>query len=296
MLKRTLFFTNPYHLSVKHAQLVITDKTTGEVKQTPIEDLGFVVLDNKEITLTTSVMQSLAANNTALVFCDDKHLPQSMMFHLDTHQVQTEKFRNQVDASEPLKKQLWQQTIVAKVKNQAAVLKKAGRDDEALIYLASKVKSGDSDNIEAQAAKRYWRSLFGETFKRERYGAPPNPSLNYGYAILRGAVARALVGSGLLPTLGIYHRNKYNAYCLADDIMEPYRPFVDLMVREQMDKHVDYHVLDKHKKAELMQVLSIDVQLGKKTSPLMVALSHTTASLSRCFDKTQKNINYPLIV
>jgi len=257
MLKRTLFFSNPYHLSVKLQQLVIADKETGEVKQAPIEDLGFVVLDHREITFTQSAMNELAANNTAVVICNEKHMPASMMFHLDTHQVQNERFRAQVNASEPLKKQLWQQTVKAKIRNQAAMLKHSGQSDEALNRLATQVKSGDSTNEEAQAARRYWPGLFGKYFRRERFGMPPNPSLNYAYAILRAAVARALCGSGLLPTLGIHHRNKYNAYCLADDIMEPYRPFVDLCVWQQMQLHDDYHKLNTARKAELLSVAQL---------------------------------------
>jgi CRISPR-associated protein Cas1 len=293
MLKRTLFFSNPYHLSVKNSQLEITDKKTGEIKTTPIEDLGFVVLDNKEITFTQSVMNELASNNTAVIICNDKHLPASMLFHLDTNQIQNELFRTQVEASEPLKKQLWQQTVKAKIRNQAALLKHIGKDDEALLQIASNVKSGDTTNEEARASRRYWSKLFGENFIRDRNGMPPNPSLNYGYAILRAAVARALCGSGLLPTLGIHHHNKYNHYCLADDIMEPYRPFVDKIVWEQKEKYPDYHNLTKERKAELLSVLSHDVIMNGEKSPLMVALNQTTASLVKCFSGEEKQITYP---
>jgi CRISPR-associated protein Cas1 len=293
MLKRTLFFSNPYHLSMKLGQLEVADKKTGEVKTAPVEDLGFVVLDNREITFTQSVLADLAANNTAVVICNDKHLPASMMFHLDTNHVQNERFRAQVSAKEPLKKQLWQQTVKTKIRNQAGVLKHTGKDDEALLRIATQVKSGDTTNEEAQASRRYWSSLFGEGFRREREGYPPNPSLNYGYAILRAAVARALCGSGLLPTLGIFHSNKYNHYCLADDIMEPYRPYIDRMVWEQMQKHADYHNLTVQRKAEMLAILSSDVVMNDEKSPLMVALSTTTASLARCFEGEDKKIAYP---
>ena len=295
MLKRTLFFSNPYHLSTKHNQLIITDKQSGEIKQASIEDLGFVILDHREITFTQSVMNELAANNTAVVICDDKHMPVSMMFHLDTNQVQNERFRHQIDAGEPLKKQLWQQTVKIKIRNQAAFLKHIGKNDEALKRIATQVKSGDPTNEEAQASRHYWKNLFGAGFKRERFGMPPNPSLNYGYAILRAAVARALVGSGLLPTLGIHHHNKYNAYCLADDIMEPYRLFVDMAVWELKASKPDYHVMTKEVKAELLQVLSCDVIINKQKSPLIVGLSQTTASLVKCFEGTEKQIKYPVL-
>lgn len=293
MLKRTLYFSNPYHLSGKLDQLIITNKDSGEVKQTPVEDLGFVVLDHPQITITQNVMQLLAANNTAVIFCDKKHHPNSMLFHLDTHQVQNERFRAQVGISEPLKKQLWQQTIKAKIRNQAAVLQLIKENEKPLLLHSKKVRSGDPDNFEARAARYYWKYLFSPRFKRERFGLPPNPSLNYGYTIVRAAVARSLVGSGLLPTLGIHHRNKYNAFCLADDIMEPYRPFVDYLVWNQKKKDTQYHDLNNGRKAEFLELLSSDVLIGKKKRPLMIALSETSASLSQCFEGKAKRIKYP---
>jgi CRISP-associated protein Cas1 len=296
MPNRTLFFSNPYHLSVKLGQLEIANKDTGEVKTAPIEDLGFVVLDNREITFTQSVLSELAANNTAVIICDNKHLPVSMMFHLDTNQVQNEKFRAQVSASEPLKKQMWQQTVKAKIKNQAAMLKHAGKSDEALLFIASQVKSGDTTNEEAQASRRYWGQLFGANFVREREGMPPNPSLNYGYTILRAAVARALCGSGLLPTLGIFHHNKYNHYCLADDIMEPYRPYVDKAVWEQKETIHEYHNITKERKIELLRVLDSDVVINGEKSPMLVAISQTTASVAKCFEGEEKQISYPIFI
>jgi len=293
MLKRTLFFSNPYHLSTKNEQLIVSDKESGEIKQVSIEDTGFVVFDHPNITFTQSVMQKMAENNTAVVFCNQKHHPSSLLLHLDTNSVQTELFRHQVDASEPLKKNLWKQTIESKIKNQAALLNKSGVENKLMDTLADRVKSGDTSNVEAHASRIYWQNIFGlKSFKRERFGMPPNPSLNYGYAILRAGVARSLAGSGLLPTLGIHHHNKYNAYCLADDIMEPYRPFVDEIVKQQM-KETDYHVLTTERKAELIGLLSCDVHFEKVNRPLMVGLSITTASLAKCFAGEQKKILYP---
>ncbi len=293
MIKRTLFFNNPYHLSTRLRQLVITDKKTGEKTTAPIEDLGFVVLDHREITFTQSVLSELAANNTAVVICDSRHMPASMLFHLDTHQVQNERFRAQVSASEPLKKQLWQQTVKAKLRNQASVLDQRGGPGDALRRLAARVRSGDPDNLEGQGARRYWKALFGPDFKREREGAPPNPSLNYIYAILRAAVARALCGSGLLPTLGIHHHNRYNAYCLADDIMEPFRPFADALVREEIDQNPNYHNLTPENKARLLGVLTTDTLVNGKLRPLSVGLAETTASLAACFVGKARKIKYP---
>lgn len=293
MLKRTLFFGNPYHLSTKLDQLVIVNKDTGEERMQPIEDMGFVVFEHPHITFTQSVMQLMAENNTAVVFCDKKHHPSSMLLHLDTHQVQTELFRHQVNASEPLKKQVWQQTVKAKINNQAALLDYFELDGTALRYLSTQVKSGDTTNEEAQAARRYWPRLFGKTFTRERFGQAPNPALNYGYAILRAAIARGLAGSGLHPTLGIHHRNKYNSYCLADDIMEPYRPYVDLVVKQMVDDELNCEDLSTPEKTALLGLLSMDVHIGNKKRPLMVGISETTASLSRVFKGEDKKVKYP---
>jgi len=293
MLKRTLFFGNPYHISTRDLQLSITERETGEIKTVPIEDIGFIVFEHPHITFTQSVMQLLAENNTAVVFCDQKFHPSSMLFHLDTHYVQTERFKYQINASEPLKKQLWQQTIKVKIGNQAELIKKQGENAEPLILKSNRVKSGDTTNEEAKAARIYWSKLFGNDFRRDRYGDSPNPALNYGYAILRAATARALSGSGLLPTLGIHHRNKYNSFCLADDIMEPYRPFVDQLVCEMRKNGFNCTYLGKNEKAKLLTLLTLDTELNGQTSPLMVALSKTTASLAKCFEGTIRKIHYP---
>jgi len=292
MLKRTLFFGNNYYLCTENKQLKATCKSSGEIKTVPIEDIGFIVFEHPFITFTQSVMQLLAENNTAVIFCDDKHHPSSMLLHLDSNYVQSERFKSQINASEPLKKQLWQQTIKQKILNQAGLLDKLNIDSEALKYKAKQVKSGDSNNEEAQAARIYWSRLFGKDFNRERYGDDPNPALNYGYAILRAATARALAGSGLLATLGIHHHNKYNAFCLADDIMEPYRPYVDMMVASMMDD-MNTGELGKEEKRRLLSILSMDTILNDNKSPLMTALSHTTASLVRCFEGEAKKIIYP---
>lgn len=244
MIKKTLYFGNPAYLSLRNAQLVIKlpevvknntlpehFKQESEVTK-PIEDIGVVILDNKQITITTGLLEALLENNTAVITCDEKSMPTGLMLPLYGNTTQSERFRHQIEASLPLKKQLWQQTIKAKIENQAATLKRCtGKEVQCMKVWASDVKSGDSENLEARAAAYYWKNLFPiENFTRERNGIPPNNLLNYGYAILRAVVARNLVASGLLPTFGIHHHNRYNAYCLADDIMEPYRPFVDELV------------------------------------------------------------------
>lgn len=295
MLKRTLFFENAYHLHTEHRQLKATDKSTAEIRSVPIEDIGFVVFEHPQITFTQSVIQLLSEHNAAVVFCNEKFMPSAMLLNLDANQVQSERFRHQINASQPLKKKLWQQTIITKIKNQAAVLKKTGGDPEALQYIASQVKSGDTTNEEAQAARRYWPRLFGKEFRRDRFGSGPNAALNYGYAIMRAAVARALTGSGLLPTLGIHHHNRYNAYCLADDIMEPFRPMIDLQVHHMLDAGMNCHDLTRVEKTEILKILAADIVINNQKSPLMVGLSQVSAALVRCYEGQQKRIPYPLL-
>lgn len=293
MLKRTLSFSNPFHLSTKLEQLVIFNKETEEEVTRPIEDIGYLVLDHPQITFTNALIQELAKNNVAVIICDARHHPASMLLHLSTHHIQAQRFTAQVAASEPLKKQLWQQTIQAKIKNQAKVLELAGENAAALHHLAKNVASGDTSNCEGQAARIYFKQLFGPSFQRSREGAPPNPSLNYGYAIIRAAVARALAGSGLLVTLGIHHHNKYNDFALADDIMEPFRPFADMLVFRQKKTIADYHYINKERKAEFLALLHADCTYKETSSPLMVAMENVTATLAKCFEGTVKKIEYP---
>jgi CRISPR-associated protein Cas1 len=305
MIKKTLYFGNPMYLSLRNAQLVLrkpdADKLEESFKQDaertiPIEDIGVVVLDNRRITITTGAMEALLGNNCAIITCDSTNLPVGLMLPLCGNTTQSERFRNQIDASLPLKKQLWQQTIRQKILNQATVLNKnTGAIVKNMQVWANEVKSGDPDNLEARAATYYWRNLFPTlpNFVRGREGDPPNNLLNYGYAILRACVARGLVGSGLLPTLGIHHHNRYNAYCLADDIMEPYRPFVDDLVINIMQEYPDYSELTLSIKAALLTIPSLDVMLDGKRSPLMIAVGQTTASLAKCFNGELRKIAYP---
>ena len=310
MIKRTLCFTNPAYLSLKNNQLVIklpeveTNSSLPEdfkaeaTKTIPIEDIGIVVLDNKRITITQGVMEALLENNAAIVTCNESHLPIGMHLPLVGNTTQTERMRFQIEASLPLKKQLWQQTISAKIQNQALVLRQMrGTEVRNMLKWASEVKSGDSENLEARAAVYYWQNAFPmiENFTRSREGVSPNNLLNYGYAILRAIVARALVSSGLLTTLGIHHRNKYNAYCLADDIMEPYRPYVDRLVMQLYDKYPNCEELTKELKAELLQIPVLDVVISGKKSPLMIAVSTTTSSLQKCYSGELRKIVYPII-
>ena len=280
-------------MSVKDRQMVIESKEDGEIRSVPVEDLGFVVLDNRQISFTMNLLEELNANNVAVVFCNSKHHPNAMLLNLDGHHLQGELFRQQIDASEPLKKNLWKQTIEAKIRNQYGLLGKLGKDARKLNVYANNVKSGDPDNREAAASRIYWPMLFGKNFIRDRYGPPPNAMLNYGYTILRAAVARALCGSGLLPTLGIHHHNRYNAYCLADDIMEPFRPWVDETVFDLNKRFPDMHILEKEAKTGILKLMAADVQIGNTKRPMMIGLSQTTASLAKCLAGKNKKMIYP---
>ena len=308
MINKTLYFGNPVYLSLRNAQLVIKlpdivkseslpdgFKQQSEITKS-IEDLGVVVLDNRQITITSGVLEALLENNCAVITCDSKSMPVGLMLPLYGNTTQNERFRYQLDASVPLKKQLWQQTIKMKIDNQASVLQRCrGAGVKCMRVWANSVKSGDPENLEARAAAYYWKELFVdvEEFTRGREGVPPNNLLNYGYAILRAVVARALVISGLLPTLGIHHHNRYNAYCLADDIMEPYRPYVDELVYDIVYNGVDYKELNKELKIRLLEIPTIEVKIGGRRSPLMVAVSQTTASLYKCFSGEFRHIAYP---
>jgi CRISP-associated protein Cas1 len=296
MIKRTLYFGNPAYLHKKQQQLkVIHPENDSELGSIPIEDIGAVLLDHPQITITHALLASLLERNVAIISCDEKHLPVGLMLPLDGNTIQTERFRYQIDASEPLKKNLWSQTVKAKIENQAAVLRLANIDNKRLLALVPQIQSGDPDNIEGRAASVYWKLLFENIeFTRDRFGAFPNPHLNYCYAIARAIVARGLVGSGLLPTLGIHHSNKYNAYCLADDIMEPYRPFCDWMVYKMVvDGEITNDEISRDHKARLLGIAAVDIVIDNKKSPLMVGLARTTNSLAECFEGKRRKIIYP---
>ena len=290
MIKRTLLVENKTVITTKNLQLVL--KSEIRESTVPIEDIGFLVIDNSETFLSIPAMNLLIENNTSVIICGNNHLPNGMFLNLNSHHIQQEIFKNQIDASVPLKKQLWQQTIVEKITNQGILLESITSQKNTFPFLASKVLSGDSSNMEGVAANQYWKSFFEVKFKRERFGDYPNNFLNYGYAILRAATARALSGSGLLNTLGIHHKSKYNAFALADDIMEPFRPIVDEKVYEIMQKF-DEQELNTAIKAELLQILTRTVYFKEEKSPLMVALQKTASSLQQCYTGDRKKIKYP---
>jgi len=314
MIKRTLYFGNPSYLSLTNAQLVLrlpeiekNDTVPEHFKKEasasiPIEDIGIVLLDHKQITITQALIEALLDNNVALITCDSTHHPTGLMLPLCGNTIQNERFRAQLDATEPLKKQLWAQTISQKIKNQSALFGSKDIDNSYFVPLYRNVKSGDPDNCEATAAAYYWGHLFnflshgegwGGTFKRFREGLPPNNYLNYGYALLRATMARSIIGAGLLPTLGIFHHNRYNAYCLADDLMEPYRPYVDKVVYTIIEEHGIHEDIPKEIKAILLKIPAMDVLMEDEKSPLMNATQRTAVSLVKCFTGEQRKLVYP---
>ena len=288
-------FTSPVSLSLKDKQIVITFKDNKDTVTRPIEDVGFVVIENPMVSITVPLLNELADNNVAVIFCDKKMMPKTMLMTLDGNTTQQESYKYQLNASLPMKKNVWKQLVECKIKNQSLLLNKVGKDGGVLKPYYLNVKSGDSDNREGAAAREYWRLLFDDGFKREREGLSPNGMLNYGYTILRAAVTRALIGSGLYPAFGVFHRNRYNAFPLADDIMEPYRPFVDEIVY-----HLYYdgaiNELDSQTKRRLLRVLFSDVKMGKVTRPLENALSLTTASLLKMYKGESDKLSLPMLV
>ena len=287
-------FTSPVSLSLKDKQLIITYKDRSDIVTRPIEDIGFVVIENPMVSITVPLLNELSDNNVSVIFCDKKQMPKSMLMNLDGNSTLQESYRYQFDVGGSQKKRLWKQLVESKIKNQAALLDKVGKEGNVLKPYYMNVKSGDADNREGAAARTYWSNLFDDGFRRERDGEPPNNLLNYGYTILRAAVARALIGSGLYPAFGIFHRNRYNSFPLADDVMEPYRPFVDEIVyRLYYDGAVSE--LDSYTKSCLLRVLFSDVKIGKMTRPLEIALSTTTASLLKVYKGENDKLSLPMI-
>lgn len=293
MIKRTIVLTSNCRVSIKDRQLVVENLDSGEIRTAPVEDVGIVLIENQKVSISVPALNALVSNNCAVVYCDSKHMPSSMLLSLDSNSVQGERFRQQAEASAPLKKNLWKQIVQRKIKNQARLLTEIGQDGNALKPLYSNVKSGDSDNREGLASRKYWDMLLGSDFIRSRFGEAPNPLLNYGYTILRAGMARAIMGSGLLPTFGLFHKNRYNAFPLADDLMEPYRPYVDQIVYQIcIDGETE---LKTNTKQRLLRVMYIDTKVNGITRPLEIALTLTSASLARCFSGEEKELSLPLL-
>lgn len=300
MIKRTICIENACSLKFRNEQMVVSYSHIKGMenvadKTVPVEDIGMLILEHQQIMLSHYLLDKLAGNNVAVVTCNDTHHPTGLLMPLEGNTLQSERFKAQIEATEPLKKQLWQQTVKAKINNQCAVLKKWDSKWLLLKNMADSVKSGDADNNEAIAAAHYWQNLFPPAwmFYRKRDGLPPNNLLNYGYAIVRAGMARAIVGAGLLPTLGIFHRNRYNAYCLADDMMEPYRPFADMIVRTIVHRTSAVSVLSQELKVELLKLPAVDVLINGEKSPLMLAMQRTASSLAKCYIGESRKLLLP---
>lgn len=294
MLYRSIYIGNPAYLKLKDEQLYIMEPETGLMKgKILIEDLGLLMLDHWQITVSHQLIQKMMGNNVVVISCDAHHLPHGIMLPLHGHTEFSDRIKDQMEASEPLKKQLWKQTIECKIDNQKEVLRRLGNYYEPMIDYRNNVKSGDLTNMEGIAAQHYWKYLISLDFLRQRFGDSPNQFFNFGYSVLRSIVARAIVETGLLQVLGIFHKNKYNPYCLADDMMEPYRPFVDWLVMDWLTRNPEAEDLTKEFKAHILQIATKDVKIDGKTRPLMVAVKTTISSLYKCYTGEKRQISYP---
>lgn len=292
MITKTYYIESPARLSTKLEQLII-EQQTGESEaiktSRPLEDAGMLILDHPQIQITAPLLQNCINRNVPIVVCDSKHVPSGIFVSMSGHTMSGLRMRAQVDASKPLKKKLWQITICAKIRNQALLLKQLKLPYKILLESSQKVRSGDSSNIEASAAAYYWSKLFGDKrgFRRDRLGDSPNHALNYTYSILRAVVARSLIGSGLFPFMGIHHKNAYNSLCLADDIMEPFRPFADKLVRGLVSREIviqDELELTKEIRALCLSILNQDVLLDGLKRPLQIAVNTVCSKLAQCFE------------
>lgn len=295
MLKKTVEFATPgTRLSVALKQLVI-ERPDHPKATLPIEDLGVVIVDDARASYTQAVFIELLEAGATVLVTGRNHLPVGMMLPLDAHHVQTERHRAQVEAGAPLKKRVWQTLVSAKIALQGEVLFQFTGADGGLGPMSKRVKSGDPDNLEAQAAQRYWPLLFGKEFRRDRDADNENALLNYGYAVVRAAAARAVVASGLIPSLGVFHRNRSNPFCLADDLFEPYRPYVDwrvkLLVQERSGEALSLD--NRETRAALLSIFNETIVVGGRRMPLLVGVQISAASLARALTGGDRALALP---
>lgn len=297
MIKRTIEISSgPIHLSIKHKQMVL--KKNGETHSIPVEDMGLLVLSNPAISYTHQLMYELLENNVAVLFCNRQHMPEGLLLPFEDNQLHQARLQVQAEVKKPLKKRLWQQVVREKIKVQSDILVLKHGNDDGLKHLIKKVKSGDSTNVEARAAKKYWKALFSETeFKRNYKLNDVNALLNYGYAIIRAAVARSIIAAGLHPSMGLHHHNQYNPYCLADDLMEPFRPLVDSVVYDQYVACQSLEIeVTKETKKPLLELLTANVLVDEMKYPLMESLHLMASSLVSCYLKERQQIAFPKLV
>jgi len=293
MIKRILEVSSGgTFLSVKHRQLTIKLQS-GETHTFPCDDIGSLLIDHPSVTLTTSVINSVTQEGGCIVVCGINHLPATLMLPIEGNTLQGERFRKQAEISKPLSKKLWSQLVKGKIFQQSRLLEKEGKSPEVLFRLGKRVRSGDPDNIEAQASRNYWKPLFGKEFTRQREGIPPNNFLNYGYTVLRSMVARALCSTGLHPTLGVHHHNKYNAYALADDVMEPYRALVDQAVLEYMKKEEVSEEITREAKTSLLGMYNRQLFMEGNKQVVQLAIQMTAVSLSKSIMENEVKLKLP---
>ena len=295
MIKRIIDVSEAAYVCLKHQQLII-EKQGEVVGQVPVEDLGVLILQHPAIVLTQQLIVACQKNKVVIVFCDEKHLPYSLILPIgEGHTLHNKILKQQMAISEPTRKRLWQKIVQHKIKEQEQTLVMLNKESTRLSFLSTQVKTGDSGNCEAIAAQAYWKLLFGKAFKRDADLDGVNSLLNYGYAIIRAAVARSVCGAGLHPTIGLFHTNQYNALCLADDLMEPFRPWVDYVVYQMASTNSEVTINQQSKQA-LLGLMSEAVLYKKKTMPFMVALNYLMADLKRCYSDGIKTLPYPLLL
>jgi len=283
----------PARLNVRNSCLVIARR--GEPETTiPLGEVAVLLLAQPQVVLTEAVLAGLAAAGGMLVPCDAKHMPAGMLLPLEAHFTQGERFALQAQASLPVRKRLWQSVVKTKIRAQARVLTELNGHDSGLSELLPRVRSGDPANVEAEASRRYWPALFADPrFRRDRYGDNQNRLLNYGYAVLRAIVARAVCAAGLHPCLGLHHHNRYDAFALADDLMEPFRPMVDRVTAAYCHKYGADALLDKAAKAALIGALMRRLDVGGESRTLFDVAQRTAASLAAVFAGERRTLVLP---
>lgn len=286
---------SPARLRIEHRQLVIDAGGAESLPpaRVPLDELAVLVVAHPQVSYTQAVLAELVSAGGTFVTCDRSRLPVGLLLPLDAHSIQTDRFRRQLDLPRPRQKRLWQQLVQAKIAMQARLLTDRFADDAGLFRLVTAVRSGDPANVEARAARRYWQRLFGQDFRRDRHAEDHNRLLNYGYAILRAAVARAVAAAGLHPSLGVHHHNRNNSYCLADDLMEPYRPVVDRAVADIVDEFDDVPPLEQMTRAHLLGALTRAVLIEGEQRPLFDAIALSASSLANVMTEAASRLSLP---